>query len=54
MTTIKLAGLQKESSLQEPAYIMHIQIHVWAYVDFLMKIAGVNIITLYDTGANMS
>ena len=48
-------ALQKEpSSLQEPANVMHIQICDEANVNFPVKISGINVVALHDTGANMS
>ena len=49
-----LQALQEElSSLQEPANVIHIQICNQANVNFTLKISGINIVALYDTGTNM-
>ena len=52
---VNLQALQEDpSSLQEPANIMQIQICDEKGANFPVKIAGINVITLYTTGVNMS
>ena len=40
--------------LQEPANIMHVQIHDGIDANFPLKISGINVIALYDTDTNIS
>ena len=40
--------LEEPSSLQEPANVMHIQIHHQANANFLVKISAINVVALYD------
>ena len=48
-------ALQEEpSSLQKPANIMQIQICNQADTNFAVKISGIDVISLYDMGFNMS
>ena len=48
-------ALQEEpSSLYEPVNIMQIQIHDHRDANFLVKIAIIDVIFLYDTGVNMN
>ena len=44
---------EKPSNLWVPANIINIQICIWAYTNFPMKMSGVKIIGLYDRGAIM-
>ena len=47
--------MQEElSSLQAPVNIMQIQIHDQADANFPVKVLGVNVVTLYGMGINMS
>ena len=54
-TDIILQALQEEpSSLQEPTNIMHIQLNDWIDENVPVKILGVKVVALYNTGTNMS
>ena len=45
---------EEPSSLQKSANTMHIQTWHSANANFPVKVSGVNVIVLYDTGASMS
>ena len=47
-------ALQEEIFLQEPTNVIHIQIFQQANGNFPVKISRINVVTLYDTGSNMS